>query len=270
NAASHISAGKDDLMAPEQVRVSTLSLPGTCIERRSAESYERELAEHKNLEGSLRRDIARQEAVIHERDESIRQHRLSSQESDHRLLNGLQMIVSVLSLQSRDEPNADAASHLAIAANRVATIARVHRRLHSLDGRQTVRFKRYLDELCGEYSKMLASEVRWKLELVVAGNEVELPTATAVPLSLIVNELITNALKHGKGRIAVVLEPDPVKGHALSVFNDGSVLPEGFDPMACKGLGMTIVAALVGQIGGELRTDRGESNDGTRFTVLFP
>ena len=59
------------------------------------------------------------------------------------------------------------------------------------------------------------------------------------------------------------------KGHALSVSNDGADLPEGFDPTACKGLGMTLVSSLAAQIGGELRIDHGDDGDCTRFTVLF-
>ena len=59
------------------------------------------------------------------------------------------------------------------------------------------------------------------------------------------------------------------KGHALSGCNDGAALPEGFDPTACQGLGMSLVSALSAQIGGELRIDRGEGGDCTRFTVLF-
>ena len=260
-------------MGPEASRMSVVVPPGVqfgCLERRSVASYERELSEQKATERRLRADLARQEVLLHKRDELIRQQGLLSAEADHRLLNGLQMIVSLLSLQSREEANVDAASHLSNAANRVATIARVHRRLHSLDGTQAVRFKRYLDDLCGEYSRMLASERRLDPAIGVEGIEITLPTATAVPLGLIANELITNAVKHGKGRIMVSLEPDPVKGYALSVFNDGSLLPESFDPAACKGLGMRIIAALVEQIGADLRIDRGNNHDGTRFTVLFP
>jgi two-component sensor histidine kinase len=78
----------------------------------------------------------------------------------------------------------------------------------------------------------------------------------------------TNAIKHGSGRITVTLAPSG-KGHALSVSNDGAELPEGFDPTASKGLGMTLVSSLVRQIGGELRIDRGDEGDCTRFTVLF-
>ena len=105
--------------------------------------------------------------------------------------------------------------------------------------------------------------------IVVEGIELKLPTATGIPLGFIVNELITNAIKYGKSRMTVRLEPSPEKGYALSVSNDGAVLPAAFDPAASKGLGMRIIRSLVQRIGGELRIGRGDKNRGTRFTVLF-
>jgi two-component system, sensor histidine kinase PdtaS len=67
----------------------------------------------------------------------------------------------------------------------------------------------------------------------------------------------------------VRVEANPEKGYALSVSNDGPALPEGFDPAACKGLGMRIIRSFVERIGGELRIGRGDKDQGTRFTVLF-
>ena len=67
----------------------------------------------------------------------------------------------------------------------------------------------------------------------------------------------------------VRLEPNPEKGYALSVSNDGSGLPEGFDLADHKGLGMRLIQSLVGRIGGDLRIVRGDKNQGTRFTVVF-
>ena len=69
--------------------------------------------------------------------------------------------------------------------------------------------------------------------------------------------------------MAVSLEPDPKKGYALSVFNDGSSLPDGFDQADRKGLGMRVIRSFTKQIEGEMRVDRGERNQGTRFTILF-
>ncbi|MGP0090302.1 MAG: sensor histidine kinase [Xanthobacteraceae bacterium] len=179
------------------------------------------------------------------------------------------MIVSLLSLQGRASANAEAASQLAVAADRVATIERVHRRLHWLDGVRTVAFKQYLEDFCGDFSTMLSSQEYPEQVIVVEGIEINLPAATAIPLSFIVNELITNAVKYGQGRITVRLRPNPGKGYALSVSNDGPSLLEGFDPAASKGLGMKIIRAFVERIGGELRIARGDKNQGTRFTVLF-
>ena len=252
---------------PLSARVSNL-LGFESPERRPAASYERELAAHKATESELRKALARDQALLRQKDVSIRQQEMLTEECHHRLLNNLQMIVGLLSLQSRKEANAETASRLSIAADRVQAIAGLHHHLHSMDGTPTVDFKPYLDRLCRDHSTMSMSEERPDQLLVVDAIELRLPTTIGIPLSLIVNELITNALKHGKGRITVTLAPAG-KGHALSVSNGGSDLPEGFDPTACKGLGMTLVSSLATQIGGELRIDRGEANDCTRFTVLF-
>jgi two-component system, sensor histidine kinase PdtaS len=121
----------------------------------------------------------------------------------------------------------------------------LHQRLHSFDGIPAVAFKQYLEDLCRDFSTLLSSEEHPERSIVVEGIEINLPTAAGIPLGFIVNELITNAAKHGKGRITVRLERNPEKGYALSVSNDGPTLPEGFDPAACKGLGMRIVRSLV-------------------------
>ena len=168
--------------------------------QRTIASYEHELAERRGTEVRLRGALAREEALLHQKDELLNHREILSREADHRLMNGLQMVVSLLSLQSRGETDARAAAHLSAAANRVATIARIHRRLHSLDGVAVVAFKQFIDELCHDYSAMLTAEDRRNQGIVVEGVEARLPAATAIPLSLIATELITNAVKHGGGK----------------------------------------------------------------------
>jgi len=248
-------------------RVSSL-LGFESAERRTVASYERELAAHKATESELRKALARDQALLRQKDVSIRQQEMLTEECHHRLLNNLQMIVALLSLQSQKEANAETASRLSVAADRVRAIAGLHHHLHSMDGKPTVEFKPYLDLLCSDHSTMSMSDERPDQVIAVDAIELSLPTTVGIPLSLIVNELITNAIKHGTGRITVTLARSG-KRHALSVSSSGSDLPEGFDPTACKGVGMTLVSSLAAQIGGELRIDRGEANDCTRFTVLF-
>jgi len=229
---------------------------------RTVESCERELIRRRRTEIQLREALAREE-----KDELIRQMVVLRQESDHRLLNGAQMIVSLLSLQGRASKNAEVASQLAAAADRITTMCRIHQHLNAFNGAPTIAIKQYLEELCRDFSTMLS--LGPDRSIVVEGIESSLPAATAIPLGFTANELITNAAKYGTGRITLSLERNPKKGYLLSVSNDGPGLPEGFDPAGSKGLGMKIIRSFVEQIGGELRISRGDGNQGTRFTVLF-
>jgi two-component sensor histidine kinase len=231
--------------------------------------YEIELTNLRSTEVKLREALERENALIREKDELIRNQDLLGRESDHRLLNDLQMIVSMLSLQSKTTESDEVAAELTVAANRVATIERVHRRLHCLDGLHVVAFTQFLKDFCSDFSTMLAGHQPLEREIQVEGIELNLQTVTAVPLGFIVNELMTNAAKHGNGLIAVRLEAIPQTGYSLSVFNEGPPLPEGFNPAASKGLGMRIVRSFVEKISGELRIARGTENGGATFTVIF-
>jgi len=237
--------------------------------RRTVESCERELIQYRSMEIRLRDALAKSEARLRQQDELIQRQELLSRESDHRLMNDLQITISLLSLQSRAATNPEAAAQLAVAANRVSMIARIHHRLHSYDGVQAIEFRKFLTDFGRDFSAMLSSE-EGPEQVLVEGIELNLPAATAIPLGFIVSELITNAAKYGDGRIAVSLQPDPAFGYALSVANGGPALPEGFDPGASTGLGMRIIQSFARQIGGELRIGRGDDGHGARFTVLFP
>jgi len=236
--------------------------------RRTVEACERELVQYRAMEIRLRDALAESEARLRQKDELIHRQELLKRESDHRLLNDLQMAISLLSLQSRGATNAEAASQLAVAANRVAMIARIHHRLNSYEGVRTIEFKKFLEDFGRDFSAMVSSHERPE-QVVVEGIEINLPVATAIPLGFIASELITNAAKYGKSRITIRLEPDPEYGYALSVSNDGAALPEGFDPDASAGLGMRIIQSFVRQIGGALRSGRGDGGEGARFTVRF-
>jgi two-component sensor histidine kinase len=237
--------------------------------RRTVLNYEREIRVRMGTEVLLREAIAHDAALLIRKDAIIEQLEILSRESDHRLLNGLQLIASLITLQSRTSANAEVAAQLAVAADRVAMIVRTHRRLHSLDGTQSVAFRQFLEDLCGDCSTMLTFERLPECAITVVGDDVDLPTATAIPLGYIVSELITNAAKYGDGRITVRLERDGDRGYALSVSSGGARLPDDFDPSASQGLGMRIILSFVDRIGGELRIGRGAKNEGAKFTVLF-
>ena len=191
-----------------------------------------------------------------------------AQEFEHRLINGLQLIVSLLSLQSRTATTPEAADQLTIGARRVASLGRVHRRLHLLDHQDHVEFKEYLQLLCDDLSGLLFLEGSG-YAIVVEGAKAEIPTTMAIPLGFIVNELITNSVKYAAGHITVRIEVTSPTDRSLSVIDDGPGLPAGFKPADSKGLGMKIVLSLVQQFGGELHIMPREGGRGTCFMVNF-
>jgi len=217
----------------------------------------------------LRAALVREAQLLAEKDLWIEQQAIQSGEADHRLLNNLQMVSSLLSMQSRTSQNAEATAALSLAAARVATIGRIHRLLHSNDRVNTVAFKDFIEALCRDFSTMLSVDGEFAQVMTVEGAELQLPAVIGIPLGFVVNELITNALKYGAGAITVRLEPDARKGFALSVENDGPALPQDFDPADAKGLGMRIIRSFVGKIDGQLLVGQGAGGRGARFTVLF-
>lgn len=252
-----------EMKTPSPTRALTLRrfLPPT-IARMACEQHLSHCPVH-----ALEEALIREQALLREKDALLAEQELLRSESDHRLLNGLQLVVSLLSLQSRAAAAPEIAAQLSIAANRVATIERVHRRLHYNDGTRTVMMKKYLQDFCADFSSMTLSCAGQTLQVV--GSEIEVSTATAIPLGFIANELVTNAVKYGNGRVIVALSCGPDGRHMLAVSNDGDALPADYDPKISKGLGMKIVGALVKKIGGDFAFGLGENNQGARFTVQF-
>lgn len=230
--------------------------------------YEQELKRHRATEYKLRESVLRESDLLRQKDELIQQKDILGKESEHRLLNGLQLVTSLLAMQSRGTKNPEVAGQLTIAADRVATLGRIHRHLHTLDKLESVEFKQYLEKLCLDLSGMAADEFPER-SLCVEGAELKIPSVTAIPLGFIASELITNSIKYAKGRITVSLQTRPNGDCALSVSDDGPGLPAGFDLAATRGLGMKIIAALVRQIHGKLNIAKGDHDQGTQISVLF-
>jgi two-component sensor histidine kinase len=211
---------------------------------------------------------AREEAWLVEKNDLSEHQALLKQEFEHRLMNGIQLIVSLLSLQSRTATTPEAAEQLAVAARRVASMGRVHRRLHLLDHQDHVEFKDYLNNLCQDLSNLLIDDSSG-YAIAVEGSKLDLPTTLATPLGFIVSELITNSAKYAGGHVTVRIEGTSASDRSLSVIDDGPGLPEGFEPAESKGLGMKIVQSLLQEIGGDLRILQGDNGRGARFTIKF-
>jgi two-component sensor histidine kinase len=215
----------------------------------------------------LSASLLRERELLRELSVLTQQQDLMAEEFDHRLGNSLQMIVSLLSLQSLAATSPEVAAQLTIAAGRVAAFGRVHRRLHLHDRQKSVDFKLYLQDLCGDLSDLMLQKNDGR-SVVVTGTDIVLPAALGIPLGFLVSEAITNAVKYTKGDIAVSigLSSDVV---VLSIADDGPGLPDEFDPKKGKGLGMRLIRSLARQIGGRIEFAPNGEGRGTRVTVSF-
>lgn len=177
---------------------------------------------------------ASQRAMLAEKD-------LLMQEVHHRVKNSLQLVQTMLQLQARGAAP-DERDRLQDAARRIMTIAAVHRRLHQEGSVQATE--------AGAYFEALLADIR----VALVGGEAARPLTLQIepmtllpdqitPLGLITTELITNALKYGKGAIAVALARTP-DGVAITVEDQGAGFPSDFDPVANHSLGMRLISAM--------------------------
>ena len=214
---------------------------------------------------SARRAIADLSRTVDEKEAALRRAELMAKEIDHRVMNSLQLVSGLLDMQSRGVGSSETAEQLALASSRVATIAQVHRHIYQSDGVDKASCKGYLERLCAELSRTLPSAE--SDAIAVVSDDVELPTAQIVPLGLIVNELVTNSVKHGASRITVSFIREATGGYVLTVTDDGTGLPADFDPASTPGFGMKVLSALARQLGGELRFGGASSVSGANFSI---
>ncbi|HYH18157.1 MAG TPA: PAS domain S-box protein [Azospirillum sp.] len=214
------------------------------------------------------RDITERTRARAELQRALDQKSLLLREVNHRVKNSLHLVSSLLSLQLRGITEDRLRHHFRDAISRIHAIAQVHARLYQTERFETVELATYLHALADDL--LAASGGATACDLRIDAEEVELPIDLAIPLSLVANELITNAIKHGAGgRVRVDVSLRRV-GRELefSVTDDGPGLPADFDPERAKSLGLRIVTTLTRQVGGTLHMD--PTPRGARFRIAVP
>ena len=217
------------------------------------------------LASGIRREQVAQahtDAVAAAADDS-RKSQLLLEEMQHRVKNNFQTILALIAIQGGRVKDVQAQSTLQKIADGIMAMSLAHNQLAPAQGGKAVHLPTYLRALIANIQQPLE-----RITIEVKSDEIEAPIEKAVPLGLIVNELVTNSVKYaygeGGGGIFVELWTGPGKGEArLVVFDNGA----GIDPAKPGGSGLKLVEALVKQIRGSLA--RTSTDAGTRDVITF-
>jgi len=201
----------------------------------------------------LRRIAAAEHIARLRAEEVVREKETLMREGDHRLMNSLQLVQSILALQSRSASSEDTKVQLDLAGNRVLAIATVHKQLHRTGSMEEVDIGDFLRGLCESLKHTAPAQIEAiKLTADTAMRRSDLATG----LGLLVAELVTNSFKYAypagqRGSVYVDFK-ETEDGWRLVVSDEGRGLPEGFDINQSKGFGMKVVKAFVSRLNAKL------------------
>jgi two-component sensor histidine kinase len=201
---------------------------------------------------------------------SVREKEVLLREVHHRVKNNLQLVSSLINLQLSAVESDEARTALEECQGRIHAVAMVHEAIYSARDYAQVSISQYARGLASSVFHALAAPPRG-VSLEVDVGDFQLAVDRAIPCGLILNELLTNALKHaypngGTGTVRLIVEELPDGKLSVVVSDDGVGLPPDFDLEASSSVGLQVVGALVEQLDGTFSVSR---EGGTRFALTF-
>jgi PAS domain S-box-containing protein len=191
-------------------------------------------------------------------------------EIHHRVKNNLQVVASMLSLQSRYLDDQKAKAMFEDSRRRVESMSLIHEKLYRSKDLAKIDFREYVRDLVSNVTALNAGS-SGRVQIVEDIGEVVLDVNKGIPCGLIINELLSNALRHAfpegqGGKIVIGMRGDGSGRIALTVRDNGMGFPDQIDFRKTKSLGMQIVISLVSQLEGTIELDKSE---GSAFTMTF-
>jgi two-component sensor histidine kinase len=191
------------------------------------------------------------------------------QELTHRVKNSLQIIAAMVSIEARCHKSGEGKAALERVSHRISALGQLYSQLSKANTVEAVDAATYLDELCRDLIASVHREGGTSIALETDIESEPLPTDRAITIGLMVNELVTNAVKYGftgdtKGTVLVTLKRAAGELR-LTVADNG----QGIDPRrADSGLGGRLVEGFAQQLGGQLKRESG--NKGTTVSLTLP
>ncbi|OCX52118.1 hypothetical protein BEL04_11525 [Mucilaginibacter sp. PPCGB 2223] len=205
-----------------------------------------------------------------QKDELLEEKELLIKEIHHRVKNNLQVVISLLNTQSAYLNDPRAGQAIRQSQYRMHSISLIHQKLYQSESRALINMREYTQELI-QYLKQsfdIGNQISIKLKI----DDIELDVLRAVPLGLILNETITNALKYafpadGSGYIKVALSCVNGKYLKLGITDNGPGMPPGFSINLCQSLGIKLIKSMCRQLGGRLDM---RNENGLIVIIEFP
>lgn len=211
----------------------------------------------------VNKEITLQKQLVEERE---KEKGLLLRELNHRVKNNLQMVASLLNLHSRQLKGHPAADALMAGKYRVEALTLIHQKLYRDDVDTKIDLKDYIEELAQNLVMNFSQDFKLELHLIPFIMKID----KAIPLGLILNELLTNSLKYGKVegqqpilKIGIQKLSENV---ILTIEDNGKGLPADFDFRHAESFGLKLVHSLINQLGGKIDWN---SNNGTRWTITL-
>ncbi|MGR3301316.1 MAG: sensor histidine kinase, partial [Candidatus Scalindua sp.] len=219
---------------------------------------------------SIMRDITERKRTEEQIKASLKEKEVLLNEVHHRVKNNLQIISSLLDLSSMQTQNQETIELFAESRNRVDSMALIHSQLYKSERFDEIDMERHIQELSGNLLNIYSKEKT--ITLNVKSANVYLPVTQAVPCALVLNELISNSLKHAyrdgeQGTISISMQQSDDDTILMRVRDNGAGIPEEIDIGRTKSLGLKLARNIVfKQLNGKIKIIR---NKGTEFIVEF-
>ena len=241
---------------------------------KTIQELSREITERKKAEKNVQASLKEKEVLLSEKESLLSEKEVLLKEIHHRVKNNLQVISSLLYLNSKNVTDKKALDMFTDSQNRVKSIALVHERLYRSKDLGRIDFREYVKHLTTDLFRTYAVNPS-VISLDININDIFINIDFAVPCGLIINELISNSLKYAfpnyhlenkKGIINVDFNKYDSDKLMLSVSDNGIGLPNEVNKMKNLSLGLQLVDSLVAQLEGTLKVER---NYGTSFKIIF-
>jgi two-component sensor histidine kinase len=202
--------------------------------------------------------------------QTLREKDVLIKEIHHRVKNNLQIILSLIHLQLRNITSAEARESLLTLQNRIRTMALVHEKFYRTENMASINIAEYLERLAIHLFTVYRVAQK-KIKLLTDLESFQVNINVAIPVGLIVNELVTNSIKHAfpdsnKGCVSISLKSQDDETCLLKVEDDGQGLSESVNWQQPSTLGLEIVRLLADQIDARIQLNPGP---GTRFELNF-